>query len=519
MVIRAEIEGGPTLEFPDGTDQSIVQDKVKQYTPQQPQKENGMLERIGDIFQEQGQESREMIERVSGGSVAKGLFEAPTIAANQAALLTSGVADTVGELAKPVVGFLGRKAGEFTPDIVKEIGKDTVNYWADTPVGDMAKKATEMGIESFDEFKKQFPDTAIQAEGLLKAWGLGLLRSGGKATVKEIGKTGRDIKKAAMSAEQAEKSIGFKMKKTVAENYQKAIKTRNIKQVRTPNDRSAFFDDITKGFEEIVSRKKSLQLLDKNGNTVRNALPENLPQLAQAIEQTKKSVYSIYDDLARQTNTKISVDNTVKALEKHVSTLEKSANPARKRGISLARKWIDDLRAKGSYDSAIELQDEIKRLNESLNTFYSSKQPNFLSNALVEDVVVHNLRKDLYSAVSSATGGGDFERYRKIYKALLKAEDGVSKRLNTVLNKADSNFLDVGADMVSSTQAAYAIATTNPKLFVASGAAQAVRHFHRMLNNPDRKIRTMFQKMNRLNMQKELIRNDYQSKAFKALKR
>ncbi len=306
-------------------------------------------------------------------------------------------------------------------------------------------------------------------------------------------KGGVDTLKAA--ATPSEEALNAK----ILDKYNKAI-SPSVAGKGTIALKNAYNSNVVSGIKSIVDNKDGLKFTTPDGEEVTGRTPQSPMETAQAIDQTKRSIFDKYDALTKQAGgegVKIDTAPIAGELDKVIT------NEALQISHPEAVKYAQDMKARlaeaklpdGSPMGSKKLdpattQEIIKNYNTSLEAFYKSPSYDNASKAAIDAGLVHNFREQLGNAIQGATGE-DYAALKKQYGALSAIEKDVNKRASVIARQSGGGLSDyanvfAGGDMVSG------ILSLNPALF-AKGAAQAsFTRFFKYLKSPDRAIKGMF---------------------------
>lgn len=277
--------------------------------------------------------------------------------------------------------------------------------------------------------------------------------------------------------------------------YNKAIKP-TVAGKTGPGQLDAYNGSVVSAVKSITNNQPKLSFETDTG-TEAGRLPQTRAELADAVAQTKQSLFKQYDALAKQTSgqgVQIPLEKAGNALNEVVSSEAlKLTNPG-------AVQYAKDMQSRlqnpdGSYKAVTPdiAQSAIANWNASLKAFYRNPTYESASRAAIDAGVVSHLRETLDDAIHNATGA-NYQALKHQYGALSSIEKDVNKAAIMQAKQTGTNtsglgkYVDVfsGGDMVSG------LLSLNPALF-AKGAAQAgISHFFQWLNSPDRAVSSMF---------------------------
>lgn len=433
---------------------------------------------------------RERTGKVGEFAEGKGVFESGSVAVVGLGQAAGAALDIGGAIAVEAIKSI-------TPEPVKEMAKGVTEDILNTDVGKKGVEAMQKGVAAYSEFSEKYPDAAVALEGIFNITGVAIGRKAGQVVGKEIKEIAGDVARKAVppSAEGIDRSIRSVVKKGIS----KGIRPKRTKGSFSQAEKG--FDRAATGVQEIVTNKQNLSFVDDIGDTVQGAVPENLSQFAQSIEQTKRKIFSQFDELAQSTGDFVPIDDAVAAIGQRLSKKAIQAIPGAD-SRKYAEEFMERLRKAGPL-SAKEAQEIITELNGRLTTYHANPSVAAKGIAAVDNEVVLAMRKALDKTISTATGSR-YQALKNNYGALRSLEDDVGKALHRDMVKAKASFGDLITDVGSGTQMAYAVATQNAALAAASVTSKVIGKLHKITNDSNKTIKTMFQNVEKLVEKKKL---------------
>lgn len=297
-------------------------------------------------------------------------------------------------------------------------------------------------------------------------------RTGIKNTFDYLGqKFGKDVPKNVLNDFKRGVSTNFPGKKTIATAKQ-------------------YDENVLKALDAITDNKDMLQLTDADGMIVKYSTPKNLKQLGEALEQTKRSIYSQYDDMARQAGGQgvtIQADDIARQLDDIIN--DKALQLSHPEAIQYAQQMKDRYSIAGNLD-VMTAQDVVTNLNKSLESFY--KRPDYTnsSRAAIDALVVNNLRKNLDDAITGISGPG-YQGLKSKYGALKAIETDVMRAYLKNVRKAPKGMMDM-ADIFTGGQAINAVINMSAGGVAQSAMQKALTSMFKRLNDPNKAIQKAF---------------------------
>ncbi len=275
-----------------------------------------------------------------------------------------------------------------------------------------------------------------------------------------------------------------------------------------------YMERAREGVKTIISNKNNLTLTDEAGNMVKGELPKNLNQFSQAISQSKKEIFSKYDEMAGEAG-KVAIDTN--SIGRELQTIAKDkvvndfspsvANYAKERATALSTKQIikespilnaqgqpfTEITEKGGKYTALEIQDAIAHLNNSLDAFYKNPSYENASKAYIDSMIANRLRKSLDNTIEGAVGKG-YQELKNTYGALSTIEKDVTHRAIVDSRKNIKGLIDF-SDIFSGGEVVRGILSMNPATVGQGAAMKVISGLYKHWNNPNRIVSSMFSKV------------------------
>ena len=408
-----------------------------------------------------------------------------------------------------------------TPKPVKDSLKEGLKKIAETPSGQAGIEAITDSVEKYQTWKNENPENARIGRDLEALFNIAMSVPVGMGTKVGI-KVGEDLIEAAPkiasgvsekvtslaetgtgTAERMSAKVREIVNPTKSEaDLQKIIQTRFEKGVKpllpgktTPTQARKYKDDIVTAVETIRDNKANLRYADDGVDDIVEPItgrtPETLQQLSEALEQTKKTIFSKYDGLAKKAGEAgVKVDMNPIALELDTVIRNKALQLTNPKAVQYAKQVKDRYSKIGKLD-ATTAQDVIQNYNKSLEAFYRNPSYDNASNAAIDAMIANRIRKALDEGIEGMTGE-QYQTLKSQYGALKSIERDVIKAALRDARKNVKGLIDY-TDIFSGGQVVTGLLTLNPAL-IGSGAAQyGFKEFIKYLNSPNRAIRKMFE--------------------------
>lgn len=439
-----------------------------------PEADSSYVSRVLDSFSKLGQDVTQGLQQGAQTyqqGVDKGTF--------------SGALEATGGLLRSALRTTGAVAqGAFTPiieaPVIKPLTERVVSKTLEIP------GAKEL-VTSATDIVKKYPNASKDIQNIIDIVTLG----GGSAAEKPLIQEGKVI---ASDIAQGAKVIFTPSEEAVQKNivsmFNKAIKPTAKKTV---GQAEKFDNSIVGALRTIKSNVDNLNIEDATGELITGRAPQSIPELAQALEQTKDTVFKQYDALAKQAggmgaviDTKPIVDEVIKVTQNNALQL---ANPE---VITYAENWAKRLQGFGQLDTETT-QEVIKLMNNNLQSFYKNPSYETASKVAVDAGIANNFRKALDTAIEGATGK-EYQALKNQYSALKAIENDVVRASLREGRKNVKGLLDY-TDMFTSGQMVGGILSLNPAMFTKGAIERGFKEYIKFLNDPNRAIKNIFEKI------------------------
>ena len=291
---------------------------------------------------------------------------------------------------------------------------------------------------------------------------------------------------------------------TIVKKFEKGVKPL-LPGKTTPTKMSAYRNDVVEAVNTIKNNRDNLKYVDDGADQLIEPIvgqtPENLQQFTAAIEQTKKTIFDQYDELAKTAGkggVKVEGAPIAKELDavinnealafSHPETIQYAKNIQAR----LTQK-VNKLTGKTTYKNfdAGVAQDIIQNYNKSLEAFYRNPSYDTASRAAIDALIANRMRQALDDGITGLTGV-EYQALKNQYGSLKAIERDVTKAALRDARKNIKGLIDY-TDIFSGGQVVNGILSLNPAQ-IASGLTQkAIAEFYKFINNPNRAIKTMFE--------------------------
>lgn len=465
----------------------------------QNKKSPGLFARIGETFgntiERRGTNTAAIFGRHGRGEQGLG---------SSTLQLTGETFGAVGDLgAAAVTGALkgvGSIASQVTPDFIeepiKQAGKTVVGGIMQNPMVQQATAGIQQAGEAYGQFKEDNPTVAENIEstanivlGASELAGAGAignkLVNNAKNLPKNVAKGMDDILRKNIDATIKQKAakIDDIIEKGMAKGVRPTVKgKKGVGELKQYNEKAK------SAVKSIVKRKDGLTLTDDVGEVVTEAVPQNLRQFAEAIEDTKKRIYTEYKSLAKaasDADVQIDLSDITAKLDDIANS--KIYQTTRPDVAGYAQKASERWKALQTV-TPDEADDLIKELNNSLQSFYANGTDKGV--AQVDASIAALLRERTDDAIESATKGG-YDALKKEYGALRSIEKDVVHRAVIDARKNAKGLADM-TDIFTGGELVTGAITMNPAMMTKGAAGMGIKQYIKRLNDPNTWVKKMF---------------------------
>ncbi len=396
------------------------------------------------------------------------------------------VAGAIGDVAGSAISGVAKAGFNALPQKGQENLSSIGTSAVQSRPGQAVLEATQAGMQAYGGFKERNPRLAENIEAVGNIATAVPVGFGGKIVAKEGANIAKDV--AGLTKRIGKSNIDDVIETGISKGIRPSVVGKNslaqLDQYKTKAKEAVL---------NIVKNKQNLSYVDEFGESVTGKLPSSLKELTEAVDQTKKRIFSEYSALA----TKAGGAGVAVDLNKVTSELGKIVNDKVIQTISpetaqYATNLIERFSKQGSFTPE-QAQQAIANMNSSLEAFYKNPTYGTYRQAQIDALITNNLRESLDEVITSATGPG-YSALKKAYGALKTIEKDAIKRAVVEGRKNAKGLVDF-TDIFSAGDVVMGVATGNPAQ-VAKGAIQkAVSSYIKRLNSPDSAIKKMFQKV------------------------
>ncbi|MEN6313189.1 MAG: hypothetical protein ABFD25_02955, partial [Clostridiaceae bacterium] len=426
-------------------------------------KEEGFFSRVGDDIKKRYNKVTDPEFYTEGMGPSNSLR-----AVGQVAALGS---DIIGQGLKSVYKTVAPQA---TQDMFAEGAKNVGEFYA-KPISAVA--------EGYNSFAKENPNLSKDIEAVGNIAQFVPMGKGAQVVGKEALNVASDA--ALLASQSADEQI----KNVIKTGINKAIRPTVVGKRNAPQI-AQYYDRATDAVKNIIANKTNLELTDASGNIVKNSLPRTLSQFSEAIDQTKKTIFRQYDDLAKQAGEE-GAFVSLKPVSKELARLanDKVMNDLYPNVTSYISQRAVSLSERGAY-TAEQAQEAIRLMNKSLEAFYKNPSFETASRASVDAMVVNHLRKGLDDVIEKTTGAG-YQELKNSYGSLKAIEKEVAHRAVVDARKNVKGLIDF-TDIFTGGELVAGLATMNPAMIARAGVQRGIMSWYKRITSPNYHVNQMF---------------------------
>jgi hypothetical protein len=514
MLTREQIQQNIEALEKQGASQSEIQEWLNTLpkpkpVQEQPQKRDGFISTFGNAVKNQ----EPQFKASEGGAgtllpnIAKTFGNIPSSAVNLGRAIVAPVNpfDTEHPLN---IGSNIVKGAQALSGIVKDRGvvqgaKDVVGGFVDTGKGVLnsistgAKNAWQNPAQAVSDVAKVGIEDPLLIPSLLYG-GQKVVADGAGDAIAKIARpvtrgTDTSLSKIGLEVGDLAKRLTTKSEKqiesTIVNRFEKGVKP-TLPSRANPRAVADYRDDIVQAVKTINENKPNLSLSDEVGEKIAGQNPKTLQQLSEAIEQTKKSIFTKYDDLATQAGEAgLKVDLKPIADELDGVIQNRALEITSPSSIKYAEELKDRLIKNGRLD-AKTTQDVIQNYNKSLEAFYRNPNYDTASKAAIDAMIANRMRQALDEGINGLTGA-QYGALKQQYGALKTVERDVIKAALRDARRNTKGLIDF-TDVLSGGDVVNGLLTLNPGLIAKGATQKAIATFYKYLNDPNRAIEKMF---------------------------
>lgn len=280
----------------------------------------------------------------------------------------------------------------------------------------------------------------------------------------------------------------------ILDTYSKAINP-SISRVKNATTLNEFKTKTPQAMKAIANNADNIQFTDEATGVVENRLPKSRIEAFEALKQTKQSIFDKYNSLTKDAADKGATVNVYEAAKKSFDNITNSRQfslyePKLQQEASSILKRIEKT-GKG-ISSPEEVEKDIQFLNQKMQGYYKKGDYN-ASNIYAS--YAGNLREALDNSIEKALNQKGYQQLKNEYSSLKFVEKDLAQAAARQLKQVDPKLGDGITDPLAIMEMARGILTSNPSSFASGLVLKSVVNLRKYLNNPDLKIKLMFEQI------------------------
>lgn len=280
------------------------------------------------------------------------------------------------------------------------------------------------------------------------------------------------------------------LKDTVVNNYTKAIKP-TVAGKKTTGQVDQYNNNLIEAIQTINKNKQDLNFTDEFGAVVKGKTPETIKEFADAIDQTKKSVFAQYNKLAQEAGgAGIKVETMPINQELSQVANNKALELSNPKTVKYVEEWMNRLQRNPELSPEV-VQDVVKNLNQSLEAFYRNPNYDTATQASIDSLIANKFREQLDTKISGLTGE-QYGALKKQYGALKSIESDVVKAMQRDARKNIKGLIDF-TDILSAGDVINGVLSMNPAQISKGLLQKGVASAYKYLNDPNRVVKGLFE--------------------------
>lgn len=403
------------------------------------------------------------IEKTKAGYSEALAAENPVQLVEGSAKMAAGAIETAASPLAPLFSPLGKVIGWVADKIG---GSKTVQDFANSPAGEATSRIAE------------------DVQNLSTIAGAVTGVKGAPQATRSVASSLSEVTQSLVSRSEAD------IDAAIVSNFERAVKP-SVSGKNTPAQLTKYRENIVTGVNTIKANQAKLSFVDEAGENITGKTPETIQQLADALDQTKKSVFEQYDALAKQAGGQgLSIDTAPIASELNSVISNKALQLTNPRAIQYAKdmqqRYIDISKL-----DAVTAQEVIQNYNKSLEAFYRNPSYDSASQAAIDALIANRVRQALDEGITGLTGQ-EYQALKNQYGALKSIERDVMKAALREARKNTKGLIDF-TDIFSGGQVVNGILNLNPAQIAQGLTQKAIAEFYTFLNSPNRAVKKMFE--------------------------
>ncbi len=418
--------------------------------PSIPKKEKNLFDKLGQRVE----------EGVSGFTKElmdpkPDILKGPRLFARPLGALGRGVGDVVEAGIKALPGNIEEQVGKVIAPVVAPIAEKVVPAY-----------------QKFAEAQPELAQDVSDIGGISNLFGAGVLKKSALTAIEKV------IPEASVES----------LSSKVVSDFNKSVKPTFSGATKGQLDKKN--TQVTEAVKIIQNNAPNLKFVDDSGEIVSGSTPKTIQQLGDAVDQTKRNIFSQYSTMPKEAGDlglKIKTEPIATELDAVVNN--KALQLTNPETVAYAKSMKDRYENIGDLEPEMT-QDVIQNLNESLKAFYKNPTYADASKAAIDAMVANNLRKMLDEGIEKLSGPG-YQDLKNQYSSLKSIERDVVKAAAREAKKAGKGLIDF-TDIFTGGDILQGVITLNPGAIARGAVGRGIKEFYKYMNNPNRGIEGMF---------------------------
>lgn len=450
-------------------------------------------DKIADIYEAQPSD----IHQGEPETLTESFTRSPSRTLRVAGQVAGGINDMIGAGIETAYDAI-------MPEGAKKAISDFGARFADSGIGKSVLQGITTLRDAYRKTKETFPEGMENIEAVANIASVAPIGWAGTKTAKVAGEVASPYLRATgdlagdvveavtrKSPEEIEKAIDLAVDKGINKGIRPTVVGKG-----TATQIDQYKERAKTAVKEIIGNRDNLVFADADGNVIKGVLPKSLNQFTDAIDQTKRGIFTQYDDMAKaagEQGGKVDLKPVVKELDNIAQ--QATLQDLHPEIVKYATTRAEALTERGAY-STTQAQDAITQLNKSLESFYKNPSYENAQKAGIDAIIANNLRKSLDSVIETTKGSG-YQALKNSYGSLKTIEKEVAHRAIVDARKNIKGLIDF-TDIYTIGELMAGLATMSPGMVVKGAIGKAAQKYIKAMNNPNRIVRNMFEDVDRL---------------------
>jgi len=247
----------------------------------------------------------------------------------------------------------------------------------------------------------------------------------------------------------------------------------------------------------LENKKTPFRYKNETGAVIKEGLPDTRMETLEAIDQYKARIYKNYNDKAKAAGEQgLSFDGNDIGTRIELLANDPNLPPSAKAAGSYLKDQAAMYRQYGPM-SPTNLEEELATVNARIKAQAKNPNPNEVSRANADMQLAAVLRNELDKGITRVTGDG-YQDFRNQYGNVRILQDRMARASLTQL-KDEAKIANIPfSDAFWIAEMGASVMSGHPKAALLGGGVMGVRHGIKWLQNPDRRLKSMFRTVDRI---------------------